>query len=456
MPQPFLTAAPLEVSAGPVVHPSDSLPRRLGLWTALAVVVGDVVGSAIFRVPSEVAGAVPSVGGIMGVWVLGGVITLCGALSLAELSAAMPRAGGVFVFLREAFGPGIAFLYGWTILLAEPAGAAAIALVFAEYLGRIVPLTPFAIRVVAAAVIVLIAGTGYRSVRGAGAIARISTGTKIAAVLAVVVGAFLLGDGNAGALGHGAPPPAAGPLWGGMGLGLVTVLWAYTGWHDVSLIAGEVRDPGRTLPRALAVGMAIVILVYVAINLAFLYVLPFDVLQRSPLVASDTMVRVVGPGGAAAVAVMVMISVLGALNGTTLVNPRVFYAMAREGLLFQSLGRAHPRWHTPHVSVAVFALLALVFVWTRSFEQLIEAFVLGVWPFLALAVAAVMVLRRRNPEMVRPYRTPGYPWVPLAFFGGVLVIVISALVQHPITTLAGIGLTLLGVPVYLLRRRGIT
>jgi APA family basic amino acid/polyamine antiporter len=443
--QPSTTAPPLDEA-------HTGLPRRLGFWTALAVVVGDVVGSAIFRVPSQVAGEVPSVGAIMAVWVVGGVITLCGALSLAELSAAMPRAGGVFVFLREAFGPGIAFLYGWTILLAEPAGAAAIALVFAEYLGRIVPLTPLAIRVVAAALIVLIAGTGYRSVRGAGAIARVSTGAKIATVLAVVVAAFVFGHGNAGALGHGAPPPATGPLWGGVGLGLVTVLWAYTGWHDLSLIAGEVRDPGRILPRALAVGMAIVILVYVALNAAFLYVLPFDVLQRSPLVASDTMVRLVGPGGAAAVAVMVMLSTLGALNGTTLVNPRVFYAMAREGLLFAPLGRAHPRWHTPHVSVAAFALLALGFVWTRSFEQLIEAFVLGVWPFLALAVAAVMVLRRRNPGLARPYRTPGYPWVPLVFFCGVLVIVISALVQHPVTTLAGIGLTLLGVPLYLLRK----
>ena len=431
---------------------TDSLPRRLGFWTALAVVVGDVVGSAIFRVPSDVAGAVPSVGGIMAVWVLGGIITLCGALSLAELSAAMPRAGGGFVFLREAFGPGVAFLYGWTILLAEPAGAAAVALVFAEYLGRIVPLTPLAVRVIAAAIIILIAGTGYRSVWGAGVIARLSTGAKIAAVLSLVVAGFLWGDSNAGALGPGAPAPAA-PLWGGVGLGLVTVLWAYTGWHDVSLIAGEVRDPGRVLPRALALGMAIVILVYAALNAAFLYVLPLDVLQRSPQVASETMVRLVGPGGAAAVAVMVMISVLGALNGTTLVNPRVSYAMAREGLLFRALGRVHPRWHTPHVSIAVFALLALVFVWTRSFEQLIEAFVLGVWPFLALAVAAVMVLRQRNPELARPYRTPGYPWVPLVFFVGVFVIVISALVQHPITTLAGIGLTLLGVPLYLLRQR---
>lgn len=416
--------------------PSDSLPRRLGFWTALAVVGGDVVGSAIFRVPSEVASEVPSVGGIIAVWVLGGVITLCGALSLAELSAAMPRAGGVFVFLREAFGPGIAFLCGWTILLAEPAGAAALALVFAEYLGRIVPLTPLAIRVVAAAIIVLIAGTGYRSVRGAGAIARLSTGAKIAAVLAVVVAAFLWGDGNAGALGQGAPPPLSRLPWGGLGLALVAALWAYTGWSDLSLVASEVREPGRTLPRALAVGIAIVIVVYVALNAAFLYILPFDMLQRSPLVASDAMVRVVGPGGAAAVAVMVMISVLGALNGTTLVNPRVFYAMADPACLGCGLCPSGAGLRLdPELRAADRGLRARRVAVPRT---------RGGW---------VMVLRRRDPGLGRPYRTPGYPWVPLVFFVGVFVIVISALVQHPITTLGGIGLTLLGVPVYLLRWR---
>ena len=418
----------------------------------MAVVIGDVVGSGIFRVPSAVATEVGSVSGIMLVWVLGGVITLCGALSLAELAAAMPRAGGVFVYLRETFGPGVAFLFGWTIMLAEPAATAAIALVFAEYLGRLVPLTPTGIRLVAAAAIVAVSVAGYRSVRGAGAIQSVATAAKVIALVGLIAVALLLGDGDAGAFARDSASPATGLRWGGLGLGLVAALWAYTAWHDLGFVAGEVRDPARTLPRALVMGIGTVVVIYVAANAAYLYVLPLDVLRASPLVASETMVRVLGPVGAAAVAVMVMVSTLGALNGTVLVNPRVFYAMGVEGLLFRRLGRVHPRFGTPHVSIAVYAVLSLIFVWSRSFEQLIESFVLGTWPWLALAVAAVMVLRRRAPEMVRPYRTPGYPLVPLVFIAGTLAVVGSALWEHPGTTLAGIGLTLLGVPVYLFRR----
>lgn len=414
--------------------------------------IGDVIGSGIFRVPSAVATEVGSVPGIMLVWVLGGIITLCGALSLAEVAAAMPKAGGVFVYLRETFGPGVAFLFGWTILLAEPAGTAAIALVFAEYLGRLVPLTPTGIRLVAAGLIVVVAAAGYRSVRGAGAIQSVATAGKVAAILALVAAAFLLGDGNAGAFGDGAASTATSMRWSGVGLGLVAALWAYTAWHDLGFVAGEVRDPARTLPRALITGMGIVVLVYLLANAAYLYVLPFDTLRTSPLVASDTMIRVLGSAGAAAVAVMVMVSTLGALNGTILVNPRVFYAMATEGLLFRPLARVHPRFGTPHVAITVYALLSLVFVWSRSFEQLIESFVLGTWPWLALAVAAVMVLRQRRPDLDRPYRTPGYPFVPLVFIAGTLLVVATALMEHPVTTLVGIGLTLLGVPVYLLRR----
>jgi amino acid transporter len=387
------------------------------------------------------------------VWILGGVITLCGALSLAELAAAMPKAGGVFVYLRETFGPGVAFLFGWTIMLAEPAASAAIALVFAEYLGRLIHLAPTGIRLVAAGLIVIIAAAGYRSVRGAGAIQGVATAAKVIAILALVGAAFLLGDGSAGALGSGAASTATTIRPSGVGLGLVAALWAYTAWHDLGFVAGEVRDPGRTLPRALVAGIGIVVVVYLLANLAYLYVLPFDTLRTSSLVASDTMVRVLGAGGAAAVAVMVMISTLGALNGTILVNPRVLYAMAVDGLLFRPLARVHPRFDTPHISITVYTALALIFVWSRTFEQLIESFVLGTWPWLALAVAAVIVLRRRRPDLVRPYRTPGYPVVPLVFIAGTLLVVGTALVERPVTTLVGVGLTLAGIPIYLLKRR---
>jgi basic amino acid/polyamine antiporter, APA family len=447
-------SAPDATSSSP-----DRLPRRLGFWATTAVMIGTIIGSGIFRVPATVAVDVGSVAGIAAVWVLGGVIALCGALAIAELAAALPQSGGVFVYLREAYGPAVAFVYGWAMLFLSPAGTAGLALVFAEYLGTLVPLSPAGVRLVAAGAIVVVAAAGYRSVRGAGAIQSAATVGKVAALTALVVAAFLLGDGDVGALGRGAPA-ASEARWGGVGLGLVAALWAYNGFQDMVCIAGEVRDPGRVLPRALLVGTAVVISIYLAANAAYLYVLPYAALRASPLVASDAMVRVLGTAGAGAVAAMVMISTFGALNGLVLTQPRVFYAMAAEGLLFAPLARVHPRFGTPHVAVASFALVALACVWSRTFEQLTEAFVLGIWPFLALAAAGVLVLRRTRPDLARPYRTPGYPAVPLVFVAGTLWIVGSALVARPVTTLAGVGLTLLGVPVYLVwraaRRRAVT
>jgi amino acid transporter len=218
-------------------------------------------------------------------------------------------------------------------------------------------------------------------------------------------------------------------------------------------VAGEVRDPGRVLPRALLAGMFVVVAVYVAANVAYLFVLPFDALRASPVVASDAMVRVVGEVGSGLVAMMVMVSTFGAVLGIALTNPRVYYAIASAGLLFAPLARVHPRFRTPHVAVLAHALVAMVCVWWRTFEQLAASFVLGIWPFLALAVAGVLVLRRTQPSLERPYRVPGYPAVPLVFIVGTAWIVGSALIAQPATTLAGIGLTLLGAPVYWLRRK---
>lgn len=446
---------PKPVGVADTAWGASALPRRIGFWTALAVVVGDVIGSGIFRVPSAVATEVGSIGGIALVWVLGGGFTLCGALAYAELAAAFPRPGGTFVYLHEAYGPGVAFLFGWTVLLIEPAAAAALGLVFAEYLGRLVPLPAVGVHVVATVAILVVAAASYRSVRGAGAIQNTATAAKLAALVALIIAAFLLGDGQAGAFGpDAAAADATGIRWRGMGVALAAALWAYHGWFDVTPLAGEVRDPGRNLPRALVFGTAAVLVVYLAVNAAYLYVLPLGVLRASPLVAADTAVRILGATGAAAVAAMVMVSAFGALNGTVLSMPRVFYAMASEGLLFRPLARVHPRFGTPHVATAGYTALALVLVWFRSFEQLVEAVVLGVWPFLALTVAGVIVLRRTRPDLVRPYRTPLYPFVPIVFVLAAVALIAGALLEHPVTTLAGIGVTLLGVPVYLVRRAG--
>jgi amino acid transporter len=439
-------------AAAPAGQRRAELPRRLGFWETTLIVIGVTIGSGIFRVPASVADTVGSPAGVAAVWVVGGVISLCGALALAELAAAFPEPGGVFVYLREVYGPAVAFLFGWMYLFVGPTGIAAVAVAFGEYLGTLVGLSPMGVRFAAAGAIVFAGVASYRSVRAASAMQGAATLGKVAALAAIVVTAFLFGDGGAGAFAAGAPGPADAQ-WSGVGLGLVAALWAYNGFQDMLPVAGEVREPGRALPRALLAGTAVVVAVYLSANAAYLYVLPYATLRTSPLVATDAMVRIVGPVGAAAVASAVIVSTFGTVNALALTQPRVFYAMADAGLLFRPLARVHPRFATPHVAIAAYTAVAVVGVWVRSFEQLAEAFVLGVWPFLALTVAGVIVLRRRRPELARPYRTPWYPVVPLVFIGATLWVVGSALVARPITTLGGIALTLIGLPVYALWRR---
>ena len=428
----------------------ETLPRRLGFWSTTAVVIGVIIGSGIFRVPGVVADDVGSVAGVAAVWSLGGVITLCGALTIAELAAAFPVPGGLFVYLNEIYGPRTAFVFGWTNLFLQPAATAGIALVFAEYLGVLVPLSGLGIRLVASGVIALVAAAGHRSVRGAGTLVALGTLGKIAALVALVLAALALGNINVGAFGNGRP---ASTQWMGLGVGLVAALFAYSGIPDSVAIAGEVRNPGHVLPRALLAGIGVVIAVYLLVNAAYLYVLPYATMRASPLVASAMAIRVVGPVGASLVAGAVMVSTFGTLNALVLTGPRVFYAMASDGLLFAQLARVHPRFSTPHVAIAVYAIVALACVWARSFEQLAEAFVLGMWPFMALAAAGVLVLRRTRPSLPRPYRTPGYPVVPIVFIAATVLVVGSALVAHPSTTFASIGLMLLGVPVNWIRER---
>jgi amino acid transporter len=433
----------------------DAPARRLGFWPTVAIVIGTIIGSGIFRMPSAVADQVGSPWAAALVWVLGGVISMCGALSLAELAAAFPRSGGVFVYLQETYGHLTAFLFGWTMLVVGPAGSAGVALICAEYLQALGVAVPadFGVRLVASMLILLVSAAAYRSVGGLGAVLSGASGAKVAAIAALVIAAFVLGDGSAGAFGAGAPLHSEA-RWGGVGFALVAALWAYNGFHDMVSVAGEVRDPGRALPRALLVGMLIVVVVYVAANAAYLYVLPFDQLRASPVVASDMMARVMGSAGARSVTILVVGSTFGTILALALANPRIFFAMAGTGLLFSPLSRLHPRFGTPHLAVAVHAAVALACVWLRTFEQLAAAFVLGIWPFLALAVAGVIVLRRRRPDLARPYRTPGYPLVPMVFIAGTAWVVGSALLEQPWTTLVGAGVTLVGVVPYALWLRG--
>ena len=397
-----------------------------------------------------VAGHSGSVGGVVLVWVLGGLVALCGVLSLAELATMFPRAGGIYVYLHEIYGPLVAFLQGWVHLVVNPTSWAAIALIFAGYVGHFVSLSPVETRVVAAAAVAVVCAASYRSIRLAAVVQNTSTLAKVSALLGATLVIFVLGQRDTGAL---AVPQFGVGSWSGFGLALVAALFAYEGWTSFTAISGEVRQPGRTIPRALFAGVSVVILTYLAVNVAYLLVLTLDAMAASPLVAADAMVRVLGSVGGSLVAALVVVSTFGALSAAAMVDPRVFFAMATDGLFPRAIGVVHPRYLTPHMAIVFTGAIAILYISIRTFEQLAEAFVIGVWPFSALAVAGILILRRKRPHLDRPYRTFGYPVVPILFLIASVGLIGNTLVRHPGPTLLSFAITLLGVPVYFVWRR---
>ena len=432
----------------------DRLPRQLGVWSAAAVLVGSTIGSGIFRVmggPDGVADRVGTVGAIGLIWIVGALVALMGALTLAELSAMYPRSGGIYVFIREAYGPMPAFLFGWTSLLViRPSALGAISLIFAEYAERIVGYGSENVRWVAAGTLALLAAANLRSVRWGALVQNLSTVAKVAGIVGLAVVGFAFGGGSGGAL---AGPIGLAPLsWAGFGLALVSVMWAYDGWADLTFVAGEVKDPGRTMPRAIIGGVLAVVAIYLVVNAAFLYLLPIARMRQSGLVASDAAQAVFGAMGASVVAAVVMVSTFGATNGTMMTGPRIFYAMAEDGNFFRPFAAVHSRWKTPYEAILLAAGLGIGYVLLRDFQQLADAFVLGIWPFYALAVGAVYILRRRRPEVERPYRTWGYPLVPAAFLLASVAMLLNSAVNTPAGFAIGFGVIVAGIPVFYLRR----
>ena len=429
----------------------ERLTRRLGLWSAVAVLVGSTIGSGIFRTPARIAAYVPVPIPMFGVWVLGGLLALCGALTYAELAAQYPRSGGVYVYLREGFGRLPAFLFGWTeLLLIRASALGAIATPFAEYLLRslgydpkIAPNTTY-VHYVAAGAIVLTATLNYVGVRWSSLVLNLTTGAKYGALVLLVLLAFVVGQGDFGHFSGvaGTVQPAS------FGLALVSVLWAYDGWGDLSFVGGEVRDPERNLPRALVLGTLSVIAIYLLVNAAYLYLIPIDQMGHLPLVAADAAQRIVGQVGVGLVAVLVMLATFSTLVGSIFTSPRIFFAMADDGLLFRQVARVHPRFHTPSVSIVVTGALGVVWVLLLNFDQLADQFVVAIFPFYALAAAAVFALRFRQPERHRPVKVLGYPIVPLLFILATFVILGNALREHPGPTGLAFGGILLGVPAY--------
>ena len=431
----------------------DRLPRTLGLWSSIALVVGITIGSGIFRSPAGIARQAPSALAMLGLWVTGGVITLCGALSLAEIAAALPRTGGIYAYLREAWGPRFAFLFGWSeLILIRASALGGIAIVFGEYLLRSLGIDPsqhvLLARGLSAGAIAFAAGANIRGANVGALIVGVATWAKFGALSLLVIAAFALGGARGASLGHLTAASGTPLVLGSMGLALVSVLWAYDGWADLSFAAGEVQEPQRNLPRAIICGTLALIALYVLTNLAYVYVLPVETIAGSPLVAADTMLALFGRAGVVLVSVFVMISSFSSLNGSMLASPRVFFAMAEDRLLFQAIANVHPRYHTPYVAILVAAVLGMALVMSRSFERLTDTFVLAIWPFYALAVAAIYRLRRTRPELPRPYRATGYPIVPAIFILSVAGFVVNALIHDTTNSVITFALILAGLPIY--------
>ncbi len=441
------------MTAAPLPH-VERLPRTLGIWSAVGVLVGTTIGSGIFRVPNELAGILGSPQAMLLLWVIGGLVTLAGALTIAELAAALPRSGGIFAYILEAFGPFWAFLYGWAELTVIRAAAiGGIASVFASYFGQFVDLGPGQESYVAAAAILMIATLNWVGVSYAAVLMNLTTLLKYGALVGLTLLAFTGGTGNPANLGLVAPGSTV--TFSLMLTALIKVMWTYDGWSNLSFIGGEVKDPGRNLPRALILGTGAIVAIYLVVNVAYLYLLPVTEMAASTRVAADAAMRIplLGAAGAAIIAGVVMVSCFGAVNGSIMTGPRIFFALADRGLFFPALARVSPRFQTPSVSIWVAAGLGVAYVLQNTFAQLADRFILGTWPFYALAVAAVFVLRKRQPDLPRPYRTWGYPVVPAVFLLGALLMVGNALVSNWADNAVTFGIILTGVPVYWLYRR---
>ena len=421
------------------------LTRAMRLPDATAMVVGIIIGASIFVQPSEITRLVPTPAGIALVWVLAGVLTMVGALICAELSSAYPRTGGVYVFLRDIFGPPVGFLWGWAMLVSMHTGIiAAIAVVFARYVDYFVPVGPGGIRIVAVAAVLGLSGFNCLGILQGSRLQTIVTGAKLVAIAVLIAAGLALTPGA-----HATPAAAVPPDIGAADilLALVAGLFAFGGWHMVTYTAEETVDPERTIPRSLVLGTLVVTACYVALNAIYLRVLPIERVTASTRIAADAAEALVGPVGGTLVALLVVVSTFGALNGIILAGPRVYFSMASHGLLFRSAAALHPRFGTPARAILIQAAWASVLVLTNTYGELFRRVVYTEWIFFGLLAVGLVMLRRRA-TYTPPFRMAGAPYLPILFALSCAAIVINQVIDDPVNSLIGLAAVAAGLPVY--------
>ncbi len=431
------------------VRPAE-LARRLSLGDSIAIVVGVMIGGGIFLVPNLVARSLPSMPMIMGVWVLAGVISFLGALACAELGAAFPATGGQYVFLREAYGPLAAFLCGWSFFtVARSAQVAWLSVVFSIYVSYLARLGPVGSKLLSLAVLAVFTWVNYRGVKLGAMIQNSFTLAKVVGVLIIIGAALLLG----GRAGHYTALGAPSISLSSFGVALIACLLGYDGWVQLSFVAGEIRNPQRNVVRALTVGTLAVAAIYLLANLAYLRVLSISEIAASEHVGADAAGRVLGAAGGTVVSLIILISILGTLNGCFMTIPRVYFAQAADGLFFRRFADIHPRYGTPGFAILAQGCWTAVLVLTGSYESLMDYSLFGIWVFYGLMIGAVMVLRHTRPDVPRPYRMWGYPVTMLVFLAITIWFLSNMLVTRPAPSFTSLGLMLTGVPAYLIWRR---
>jgi APA family basic amino acid/polyamine antiporter len=437
-------------NSGNSIESKRELPRVLGLWDIVGIVVGGVVGSGIFIVPATVAAGVRSPLLIFAVWVCGGLLSFFGALTFAELGAAYPKAGGMYCYLRESYGSMVAFLFGWTLFLVIDSGAVATLAVgiSTKYLPHFFPLSNLEAKIISAAIIIALVAVNYVGVRWGANLQNFLTILKFAALGGVCIVVFLFADGKPANWVAPAPESFSWGLLGSFGLALVAVFWAYKGWEAATYSAGETKRPERNLPLGMFIGLGAVIIIYFIANMAYLYVFPGARMAGSERIASDVMNAAVGPVGATIIAVIILFSMAGAANQVILTSPRVYFAMARDRLFFKKVAAVHPRFLTPHFSIVAIGAWSLILSLTGTFEQLFTYVIFGQWIFFGLCAGSVFILRKKRPDLPRPYKTFGYPVTPIIFILAAALISINTLINEIWNALAGLLIIALGIPAY--------
>ncbi len=428
--------------------PPPRLVRSLGLREGIAIQMGMIIGSGIFLVPAAIAGRLGSLGPILIVWAVGGLMVLFGALTLAELSSILPETGGPYVYLERSFGRLWGFLFSWNHFFINTAGSvAALAVAFATYLGSW-PATSLQVRLIAVAAIALVTAINVRGVRLGGWVMDAFTAAKLLALAGLIAAAFFSGKGSAANLQPFWPGHWTDSLTTGLGLSMISVLWAYDGWTTVTLTAGEMKSPSRNVPLSLVLGTLAVIAIYLVTNVAYAYVLPRAALAASPRVAADAATVVLGRFGAIFIISGILCSTFGTMHGCVLGGPRCLYAAAADGAISRSFSRVHPRFHTPALAIVTLGVWGALLTLSGTYEQITAYVVFGSWAFYALTAICVIVLRRKMPDAPRPYRAWGYPYATLVFVAVVAWFLYNTLVHDTRNAVIGIVLLLASLPCY--------